>query len=117
MKVDNNASSCQAYGCYRLAFTEMTTRHLQRGLRQRAASTLAQIESGRPHIAPIPDRSVLEISGKDAQKFLKGLTSRDVDKSPGWGYSGFLTPTVSLGGRPALAMPCNLSRYTGQSTL
>lgn len=47
-----------------------------------------------PHIAPIPGRSVLSLSGKDAQKFLKGLTSRNVEGSPGWGYSGFLTPTV-----------------------
>jgi hypothetical protein len=75
---------------------EMTARTLYQKIATRSASTAAQIETSRPHIAPIPGRSILQISGKDAQKFLKGLTSRDVDKSPGWGYSGFLTPTVSI---------------------
>jgi hypothetical protein len=73
----------------------MASKSIGKSLHKRASSTLARMESSRPHIAPIPDRSILEITGKDAQKFLKGLTSRDVDKSPGWGYSGFLTPTVS----------------------
>jgi hypothetical protein len=74
----------------------MASKSIGKSLHKRASSTLARIESSRPHIAPIPDRSILEITGKDAQKFLKGLTSRDVAKSPGWGYSGFLTPTVSF---------------------
>jgi folate-binding Fe-S cluster repair protein YgfZ len=72
----------------------MATRTLHQTIGRRTVSTLA--ESVRPHIASIPERSVLQITGKDAQKFLKGLTCRDVDKSPGWGYSGFLTPTVSV---------------------
>ncbi|WVR03195.1 hypothetical protein IAU60_000186 [Kwoniella sp. DSM 27419] len=42
-----------------------------------------------PRLAHLPHRSVLELSGPDAQKFLKGLSCKDVD-SIGGGYSGFL---------------------------
>ncbi|EIW73166.1 mitochondrial protein [Tremella mesenterica] len=42
-----------------------------------------------PRIAPLPHISVLEISGPDATKFLKGLSCKDVDSLQG-GYSGFL---------------------------
>lgn len=48
----------------------------------------------KPLIAPLPRRGVLELAGPDAQKFLKGLTSRDVEHLGG-GYSGFLNATVS----------------------
>ncbi|WVQ94278.1 hypothetical protein IAU59_001357 [Kwoniella sp. CBS 9459] len=42
-----------------------------------------------PRLAHLPHKSVLEISGPDAQKFLKGLSCKDVDSTKG-GYSGFL---------------------------
>jgi folate-binding Fe-S cluster repair protein YgfZ len=38
---------------------------------------------------------VLEVSGKDAQKFLKGMTSKDVEQLGG-GYSGVFNATVSM---------------------
>jgi hypothetical protein len=56
--------------------------------------------SSQPFIAPLPRRSVLEVSGPDAQKFLKGLTCKDVD-SLGGGYSGFLNASVSRPSLPA----------------
>ncbi|OCF34758.1 mitochondrial protein [Kwoniella heveanensis CBS 569] len=42
-----------------------------------------------PRLAHLPQKSVLEISGPDSQKFLKGLSCKDVDSLKG-GYSGFL---------------------------
>ncbi|ORY22973.1 hypothetical protein BCR39DRAFT_473589 [Naematelia encephala] len=40
-------------------------------------------------VAQLPHKSVLQVSGPDAQKFLKGLSCKDVDSLKG-GYSGFL---------------------------
>ncbi|OXH41736.1 mitochondrial protein [Cryptococcus neoformans] len=42
-----------------------------------------------PRIAHLSHKSVLELSGPDAQKFLKGLSCKDVEYLAG-GYSGFL---------------------------
>lgn len=42
-----------------------------------------------PRIAYLSHKSVLELSGPDAQKFLKGLSCKDVEYLGG-GYSGFL---------------------------
>ncbi|KIR31568.1 hypothetical protein I310_03621 [Cryptococcus deuterogattii CA1014] len=42
-----------------------------------------------PRIAHLSHKSVLELSGPDAQKFLKGLSCKDVEYLGG-GYSGFL---------------------------
>lgn len=44
--------------------------------------------------AHLAGKAIIEISGPDAQKFLKGQTCRDVDKIGG-GYSGFLNASVS----------------------
>ncbi|RSH89489.1 ccr4 associated factor [Saitozyma podzolica] len=52
-----------------------------------SASSLPSSATG-PRIAPL-DRDVLELSGPDAQKFLKGLSCKDVE-STGGGYSGFM---------------------------
>ncbi|WWD22769.1 hypothetical protein CI109_107262 [Kwoniella shandongensis] len=54
-----------------------------------SASAFRTLLSTTPRIAPLPQRSVLELSGPDAQKFLKGLSCKDVDSLQG-GYSGFL---------------------------
>ncbi|KAK8844683.1 hypothetical protein IAR55_006532 [Kwoniella newhampshirensis] len=53
------------------------------------ASASASASASRPRLAPLPHRSILELTGPDAQKFLKGLSCKDVD-SLGGGYSGFL---------------------------
>ncbi|WWC57694.1 uncharacterized protein I303_100228 [Kwoniella dejecticola CBS 10117] len=42
-----------------------------------------------PSIAKLPQKQVLEITGPDSPKFLKGLSCKDVDTLKG-GYSGFL---------------------------
>ncbi|WVF66659.1 hypothetical protein IAT40_001400 [Kwoniella sp. CBS 6097] len=47
------------------------------------------ITNATPRLAHLPHKSVLEISGPDSQKFLKGLSCKDVDSLQG-GYSGFL---------------------------
>lgn len=59
----------------------------------RFASNAVAFSSSRPKIAPLPHRSVLEISGPDAQTFLKGLSCKDVESTNG-GYSGFLNASV-----------------------
>lgn len=61
--------------------------------RQFSSSSVAS--SSKTKIAPLPHRSVLEISGPDAPKFLKGLTCKDVDALEG-GYSGFLNASVGV---------------------
>ncbi len=65
------------------------------------ASALSSIAASPPRVAPLPQRSVLEISGPDAQKFLKGLSCKDVESTDG-GYSGFLNPSVRLPSPPQL---------------
>jgi hypothetical protein len=68
-----------------------------------SASTLPSSATG-PRIAPL-DRDVLELSGPDAQKFLKGLSCKDVE-STGGGYSGFMNASVcstaESAGRPSV---------------
>jgi hypothetical protein len=56
-----------------------------------SASSLPSTATG-PRIAPL-ERNVLELSGPDAQKFLKGLSCKDVENTGG-GYSGFLNASV-----------------------
>lgn len=54
----------------------------------RAFSTTPRTALATPSIAQLP-RAVLQVSGPDAQKFLKGQMCKDVD-ALGGGYSGFL---------------------------
>jgi folate-binding Fe-S cluster repair protein YgfZ len=61
--------------------------------------------STRACAAPVPERGVLEVSGKDAQKFLKGMTSKDVEQLGG-GYSGVLNATVSMSTLSVTGGPC-----------
>lgn len=61
--------------------------------RCRYYSSTSTPAAARPCLAHLSHKSVLEISGPDAQKFLKGLTSRDVEPTHG-GYSGFLNASV-----------------------
>ncbi|KAF2665213.1 Aminomethyltransferase folate-binding domain-containing protein [Microthyrium microscopicum] len=58
----------------------------------RNASTGTPIASAG--IAPLPNRSLIHISGRDAPKFLQGLTTNNVDTSRlhGW-YTAFLNAT------------------------
>lgn len=46
-----------------------------------------------PRIARLPHRSVLEVSGPDARKFLNGQSCKNVE-ALGGGYSGFLNASV-----------------------
>jgi folate-binding Fe-S cluster repair protein YgfZ len=70
----------------------VTTCHRCRGLitQSRQASSSAPAAQA----ARLSRKSVLEISGPDTQKFLKGLTCKDVEPLQG-GYSGFLNASVS----------------------
>lgn len=61
-----------------------------------------------PQLTHLSNRSVLEIAGPDAQKFLKGLTSRDVENLGG-GYSGILNASVGPSSTPLLTLG---SRFT-----
>lgn len=61
--------------------------------RDASATTSAAPPRATPRAAPLPTRSVLEVSGPDAQKFLKGQMCKDVE-SLGGGYSGFLNASV-----------------------
>jgi len=47
-----------------------------------------------PRIARLPHRSVLEVSGPDARKFLNGQSCKNIE-ALGGGYSGFLNASVS----------------------
>lgn len=49
-----------------------------------------------PRIARLPQRSVLEVAGPDARKFLNGQSCKNVE-ALGGGYSGFMNASV---GRP-----------------
>jgi folate-binding Fe-S cluster repair protein YgfZ len=73
-------SACSRCGLPRRELTASLARHVS-------------TSSTRPRIAPL-DRSILELSGPDAPKFLKGLSCKDVE-SLGGGYSGFLNASVS----------------------
>jgi folate-binding Fe-S cluster repair protein YgfZ len=55
-------------------------------------------------VARLSRKSVLEVTGPDARKFLKGQTCKDVDALAG-GYSGFLNASV----RRLLSRPVSLS--------
>lgn len=46
-----------------------------------------------PRIAKLSHRSVLEVSGPDARKFLNGQSCKNVE-ALGGGYSGFLNASV-----------------------
>jgi hypothetical protein len=46
-----------------------------------------------PRIARLPHRSVLEVSGPDARKFLNGQSCKNIE-ALGGGYSGFLNASV-----------------------
>ena len=59
----------------------------------RPLSSFLNQSAARNTYAPL-QRRVLEVSGPDAQKFLKGLCCKDVDELGG-GYSGFLNASVS----------------------
>lgn len=48
-----------------------------------------------PRIARLPHRSVLEVSGPDARKFLNGQSCKNVE-ALGGGYSGFLNASVRV---------------------
>lgn len=68
-------------------------------IRSRLSSSIAGpsrlgVGSG-PKIAKLPHRSVLEVSGPDARKFLNGQTCKNVEAGQG-GYSGFLNASVSV---------------------
>ncbi|KAI9632121.1 putative transferase CAF17, mitochondrial [Dioszegia hungarica] len=65
----------------------LTTCHRCRGLI--AQSRQASSSAPAAQAARLSRKSVLEISGPDTQKFLKGLTCKDVEPIQG-GYSGFL---------------------------
>ncbi|KAK4684122.1 hypothetical protein P7C73_g6080, partial [Tremellales sp. Uapishka_1] len=80
-------------------------RHLSNAFRWRNALVPCIPTAGRaysiqatpgPQITHLAQRSVLEISGPDAQKFLKGLTCKDVDGLAG-GYSGFMNASDHQG--------------------
>jgi len=49
-----------------------------------------------PRIARLPHKSVLEVSGPDARKFLNGQSCKNIE-ALGGGYSGFLNASVGLG--------------------
>lgn len=63
--------------------------------RQFSSSASKRYDYRRPQAAQVQGRSILRVQGKDAAKFLKGLTCKDVEGLPGGGYSGFINPTVS----------------------
>lgn len=67
--------------------------------------------SNNPSIAPLPFRSVLQVSGPDARKFLKGLSCRDIENTGG-GYTGFLNASV----RPYIDCPgtCTDTHHQGR---
>ncbi|GHJ85105.1 hypothetical protein NliqN6_1507 [Naganishia liquefaciens] len=58
-----------------------------------SSSARARYDYRKPQAAQVQGRSILRVQGKDAAKFLKGLTCKDVDGLPGGGYSGFINPT------------------------
>ena len=62
----------------------------------RCRGTFNQIRqsSSTAKAARLSRKSVLEVSGPETQKFLKGLSCRDVEPLGG-GYSGFMNATVS----------------------
>lgn len=62
--------------------------------RQFSSSASKRYDYRRPQAAQVQGRSILRVQGKDAAKFLKGLTCKDVEGLPGGGYSGFINPTV-----------------------
>jgi folate-binding Fe-S cluster repair protein YgfZ len=81
----------------------LRTAHLERGAAPRAvarallstsATTSSAASTAPPRLASLPSRSVLEVSGPDAQKFLRGQMCKDVEPLAG-GYSGFLNASVS----------------------
>ena len=74
-----------------LKIHSMLDTHLTGRLVRRASNAVAS--SSRPKLSPLPHRSILEISGPDAQTFLKGLSCKDVESTRG-GYSGFLNASV-----------------------
>jgi hypothetical protein len=47
-----------------------------------------------PRIARLPQKSILEVSGPDARKFLNGQSCKNIE-ALGGGYSGFLNASVS----------------------
>ena len=61
-----------------------------------SSSARTRYDYRKPQAAQVQGRSILRVQGKDAAKFLKGLTCKDVDGLPGGGYSGFINPTVCL---------------------
>jgi hypothetical protein len=62
--------------------------------RQLSSSASNRYDYRKPQAALVQGRSILRVQGKDAAKFLKGLTCKDVEGLPGGGYSGFINPTV-----------------------
>ncbi|WRT63322.1 uncharacterized protein IL334_000227 [Kwoniella shivajii] len=62
-----------------------------------------------PSIAKLPHKSILELTGPDSQKFLKGLSCKDVDSLKG-GYSGFLNASGRVL-HTTFIFPISSSRY------